>query len=192
MNVITGLYGLVYVLMAQRAPIFVSMPVSLLVWLIGVTIFSRFPWTPLAAALANVVAFPVFHLLARPYRNVRIPRMQLRPIDFVLRAGLVAVLVALVVTLSFRIGPRGTGLLAVFPVVYTSIMIILKLRAGGPAAAAVIANGFVGLAGFGAAVLTLQVAAVPLGTPLALCLALTVSILWSLSAYVLRGSRVLR
>lgn len=191
MNVIAGLYGLVYVLLAQRAPLHVSMPLSLLVWLIGVTIFSQFSWTPLAAALANVAAFPLFHILARPYRNLRMPRMQLRPVDFLLRAGLVAVLVALVVTLSFRIGPRGTGVLAVFPVVYTSIMVILKLRAGGPAAAAVIANGFVGLAGFGAAVLTLQLLAVPLGTPVALCVALAVSILWSLTVYALRGSRFL-
>lgn len=189
MNVVTGLYGLAYVLLAQRAPLHVSIPASLSVWLIGATIFSQLDWSPLTAALANVIAFPLFHLAARPYRDVRMPRMKLRPADFVLRAGLVAVLVALVVTLSFRIGPHGSGLLAVFPVVYTSIMVILKLRAGGPAAAAVIASGFVGLAGFGAAVLTLQLAAVPLGTPTALCLALAVSILWSLAAYAInRGA----
>jgi hypothetical protein len=60
----------------------------------------------------------------------------------------VALLVGLVVTLSFRIGPAGSGVLAVFPVIYTSIMIILHCRIGGPATAAVLANAVPGLAGF--------------------------------------------
>ena len=34
----------------------------------------------------------------------------------------------------------GSGVLAVFPVIYTSIMLILHRRVGGPATAAVLAN----------------------------------------------------
>ena len=54
------------------------------------------------------------------------------------RSSLVALLVATVVLLSFRIGPTGTGVLAVFPIIYTSIMVILHHRVGGPATAAVV------------------------------------------------------
>ena len=85
---------------------------------------------------------------------------------------MVALLVGAVVTLSFRIGPTGSGVLAVFPVIYTSIMLILHRRVGGPATAAVLANAVFALAGFGAALLTLHLAAVPLGSALALIAAL--------------------
>jgi hypothetical protein len=106
--------------------------------------------------------------------------------DVVLRAGLVTILVAAVVTLSFTIGPVATGILAVFPVVFTSVIIILHRRAGGPAASAVMANTVVGLIGFGCAFLTLHLAAVPLGPPLALPLALAVSFTWGLSVIGVR------
>jgi hypothetical protein len=52
----------------------------------------------------------------------------------------VATLVAAVVTLSGRVGPAVSGVIALFPVVFSSMMLILHPRIGGPAAAAVIAN----------------------------------------------------
>ena len=68
-----------------------------------------------------------------------------------LRALMVAILVGIVVTFSFRIGPTGSGILAVFPVVLTSIMLILHRRVGGKPTAAVLANAPLGLVGFGIA-----------------------------------------
>jgi hypothetical protein len=99
---------------------------------------------------------------------------------------MVAALVGVVVTLSFRIGPAGSGVLAVFPVIYTSIMLILHPRVGGPATAAVLANAIPGLAGFGAALLTLHLTAVPLGSALALIIALSISVLWNAIVYAIR------
>jgi hypothetical protein len=99
---------------------------------------------------------------------------------------MVTLLVGAVVTLSFRIGPTGSGVLAVFPVIYTSIMVILHRRVGGPATAAVLANAVPGLAGFGAALLTLHLPAVPLGSALALIVALGVSVAWNAGLYATR------
>jgi hypothetical protein len=103
-----------------------------------------------------------------------------------MRALLVACLVGAVVGLSFRIGPALTGLLAAFPVVFTSIMIILHNRIGGTAAAAVLASGMFGLCGFGLALLMLHLTAVPLGNWPALGCALMVAVTWNLSLYALR------
>ena len=75
------------------------------------------------------------------------PLIWLRWTDFAIRALLVASLVRAVVALSFCIGPGPTGVLAAFPVVFTSIMLILHHRIGGPAAAAVLASGILGLFG---------------------------------------------
>jgi hypothetical protein len=62
-------------------------------------------------------------------------------------------------------------------------MFLLHWRVGGHAAAAVLANAIPGLAGFGAGVLTLHLAAKPLGSPAALVLALLVSLVWNLLLY---------
>ena len=103
--------------------------------------------------------------------------------DLVLRAAMVALLVGVVVTLSFRIGPRASGNLAVFPIVLSSIMIILHHRVGGPATAAVMANAVIGLGGFAVAVLVLNLTAEPFGSALALALALLVSVVANLMIY---------
>ena len=107
-----------------------------------------------------------------------------------IRADMVALLVGAVLTLSFRIGPAGSGILAVFPVIYTSIMVILHGRVGGPATAAVLANAIPALAGFGMALLTLHLTAVPLGSASALLIALFVSVAWNAMLYVLQRQQL--
>jgi hypothetical protein len=72
------------------------------------------------------------------------------------------------------------------PVIYTSIMLILHRRVGGPATAAVLANAVPALAGFGVALLTLHLTAVPLGSVLALIVALGVSVAWNAGLYAAR------
>jgi hypothetical protein len=122
----------------------------------------------------------------RPFRHTRMPRQQPRWSDYALRALMVAVLVGIVVTFSFRNGSFGSGLLAVFPVVLTSIILILHRRAGGKPTAAVLANTPLGLLGFGIACMVLHLAAEPLGAVAGLSLALATSIGWSLAVLAAR------
>jgi hypothetical protein len=110
--------------------------------------------------------------------------------ELLMRAGMVAALVGVVVTLSFTIGPSLSGSLAVFPIVLTSLMIILHRRIGGPATAAVMANTIVGFGGFALALVALHLAAERLGSPLALMLALAVSISCNLGLYFMRKRAV--
>ena len=88
--------------------------------------------------------------------------------------------------LSFKIGPAGSGALAMFPVVSMSIMVILHRVVGGPATAALLANAIFGLAGFGVALLTLHLTAVPFGSGVALIVALGVSVCWNATTYATR------
>jgi hypothetical protein len=120
------------------------------------------------------------------------PRVRRRWYDLVLRAAMVALLVGVVVTLSFRIGPRASGNLAVFPIVLTSIMIILHRRVGGPATAAVMANAVVGLGGFAIAVIVLNLTADRLGSALALALTLAVSMSCNLLLFLARQRAMAR
>src|SRR5450631_3778870 len=142
----------------------------------------------LAINAVNVVFATVYVLLAqkRPLRHVTMPPVHRRWYDLPMRAVLVALLVGVVVGLSFRIGAAGSGNLAVFPVVLISIMLILHNRVGGKSTAAVLANAPLGLVGFALACVVLHVAAEPLGAAVALALALATSIGWSLAVLTAR------
>ena len=107
-------------------------------------------------------------------------------VDRALRAALVASLVGVVVTFSFQLGPSGSGILAVFPVVLLSIMFILHDRVGGQASAAVQANAVLGLVGFAFACTVLHFSADAFGSVVGLTLALITSIGWSLMVLVAR------
>jgi hypothetical protein len=186
LNASTAIYAVAYVLLAQKRPFIIAVPGAFLAWLVSTIAFTIVSTTTWIAVALNLVVFPLSYLIVRNYRSVRVPPIRLRWYDFALRALLVATLVGLVVTLSFRIGPGPTGVLAAFPVVFTSIMLILHTRIGGPAAAAVLASGILGLCGFGFAVLTLHLAAVPFGSWIALAMALAVSISWNLMLFLTR------
>jgi hypothetical protein len=111
------------------------------------------------------------------------PLITRRWYDIPLRAALVATLVGTVVTLSSTIGPTGSGILALYPVVFTSLMLILHPRIGGPPTAAVIANGGWGLMGFGIAVAVMHVTATRFGSVVALSLALATCVVWNLPSW---------
>jgi hypothetical protein len=106
--------------------------------------------------------------------------------DVPLRAGMVSLLVLLVVTLSHAFGAYATGILAGFPVVFTSLILILPPRVGGPPTAAVIAHSITGLIGFEIALGALHLAAVPLGVPAALTIGLAICIGWNLMIFAAR------
>jgi hypothetical protein len=191
LNGSTAIYAVAYALLAQRQPFVIAVPGAFLAWLISCVAFTAVSTTTWIAVAINLIVFPLCFLTVRKYRFARVPPMRLRWYDFGMRALLVACLVGAVVTLSFRIGPGPTGVLAAFPVVFTSIMIILHHRIGGPAAAAVLASGMLGLCGFGLAVLTLHLLAGPLGNWPALGCALIVAVMWNLSLYALRRRGVI-
>lgn len=186
LNGSTAIYATTYVLMAQQRPAYIAVPTAFLAWLISVSIFTLISTTTLTAVAINIAVFPITFLIVRNYRFARVPPLRLRWYDLVLRSLLVATLVGMVVTLSFHIGAGPTGVLAAFPVVFTSMMVILHHRIGGKATAAVLASGMFGLCGFGTSVLVLHLLAVPLGTWHALGWALVVSVVWNLSLYALR------
>ena len=191
LNTATAMFITVYVLTAQRRSLWISISLAITVWLAVTLALVPVHWSAPSALVLNLVVFALCVWIVKPYGRVAMPPT-IRPwYDFVMRAGMVALLVGAVVTLSFRIGPTGSGVLAVFPVIYTSIMLILHRRVGGPATAAVLANAVFALAGFGAALLTLHLAAVPLGSALALIAALSVSVAWNAGLYIARHRKAL-
>ena len=182
-NAATILLGLTYVVLAQRRSAAVSLAGAVIVWLALAALSRTVQWSLAGGLLANAVTFAICLPLMQRFRHVKMPLITRRWYDIPLRASLVATLVATVVTASGWVGPRISGIIALFPIVFTSMMLILHPRIGGPATAAVIANGAWGLMGFGIAVAVLHLAALRFGSTVALSLALMVCVGWNLGLW---------
>jgi hypothetical protein len=185
-NAVNVIFATVYVLLAQQRSLIVSLSASLAVWTALGLVIHWVPWTVYTALAMNIVVLGVSLWLVRPLRHLTMPPVHRRWYDLPMRALLVALLVGVVVGLSFRIGAAGSGNLAVFPVVLISIMLILHNRVGGKPTAAVLANAPLGLVGFAFACAVLRFAAEPFSVAIALALALAMSIGWSLAVLTAR------
>ena len=185
-NVVNVIFAVTYALLAQKRSLGVSQGIAMAVWTVLALSVYWVHWDVAAAVLMNVVVLTACIAIARPLRNVPIPRVQIRWADIALRAAMVAALVGVVVTLSFTIGPAGSGILAIFPIILISMQIILHRRVGGRPSAAVMANAVLGLVGFGFACVVLHFTAVPLGSAIGLSLALATSVAWGLIVLLAR------
>jgi len=179
-NAATAFLGLTYVLLAQRQSFLVSCSAAVAVWFVLAAIVAALHLSLAGGLIANLVAFAICVPVMQRFRHVKMPLITRRWYDIPLRASMVAALVATVVTLSGWTGPAVAGILALFPVVFTSMMLILHPRIGGPPTAAVIANSAWGLMGFGLAVTVLHVAALRFGSAIGLSLALAICVSWNL------------
>jgi len=182
-NAATIFLGLTYVVLAQRRSVIVSCGMAVAVW-IALAALARAAHLTLAGGLmANVIAFAICVPLLQRFRHVKMPLITRRWYDIPLRAALVSTAVATVVTLSRWVGPSMSGTIALFPVVFTSMMVILHPRIGGPPTAAVVANSGWGLMGFGLAIAVLHVAVLQFGSSAGLSLALATSVCWNLGLW---------
>ena len=185
-NAVTAVFAVAYAAAAQRHGPAVSVAIALGLWLAAAVLVARVPWSLTGALGVNIVVFAVCVPLGQRFVHVKMPLVRRRWYDVPLRAAMVGCLVTTVVGLSTQVGPALTGVLTVFPIVLTSLMLILQPRIGGPAAAAVIAHTTWGLVGFAAALVTLGLAVVPLGAAVALSAALAVSIGWNVMIWLWR------
>ena len=182
-NAATIFLGLTYVVLAQRHNAVVSCFAAVAVWIALASVIRSVQWTLTGGLIANAVAYAICVPLLARYRHVKMPPVSRRWYDIPLRASLVATLVATVVTLSGWVGPKVSGILALFPVVFTSMMLILHPRIGGPPTAAVLANSAWGLIGLGLALAILHFAALRFGSAIGLSLALATCVSWNLALW---------
>ncbi|MCS3925654.1 putative membrane protein (GlpM family) [Bradyrhizobium elkanii] len=182
-NAATIVLGLTYVVLAQRNNLLVSAGSAVAVWIVLASIIRLFDWTLTAGLAVNLVAFGICIPLLARYRHVKMPLVTRRWYDIPFRASLVATLVAIVVSTSGWVGPRVSGVIALYPIVFTSMMVILHPRIGGPPTAAVLANSAWGLLGFGLAIAVLHVAVTQFGSAIGLSCALATCIGWNLTLW---------
>jgi hypothetical protein len=191
-NCATMFFCLTYVRLAQRRNVAVSLGAAALVWCaIGAGV-RMFDWSLGAGLVANAATFAICLPLMAGYRHAKLPLVTRRWYDIPLRAALVATLVATVVTLSHALGPAGSGMLALYPVALTSMIVLMHSRIGGVPTAAVIANSGWGLMGFVLAIAVLHLTAARLGSVPALSLALALCVTWNLGLWSIGRHRAAR
>ncbi len=174
-------FVLSYVLLAQRHGVLVSFGVAFSIWIVLLLVIRGLALTVVPLTVLTVLAFLVVHRLVRPYLTVCAqPSAGLSRSAIPIRAACVAALVGIVTSLSERVGPQWSGILAGLPVILSSLTIILHRRAGGPAAAAVIGSSALGLLGAGLGLAAVHLAAVPWGSWTALGLGLVIAVGWNL------------
>jgi hypothetical protein len=187
----TGTFGMAYVL-AARLRYGYAIAAAFGTWLVCALAIRAIPWSFAGALALCAVTYAVCVVVARRHLHARVPPIVRRWYDVPLRAAMVAVLVGIVVTVAANAGPALTGIFAVFPIVMLSLMLILHPRIGGAATAAIIANTMWGLVGFALSIATLHLAVVPLGAPVALMLALAVSIAFNIGIILMRRRGAVR
>ncbi|TYL88388.1 hypothetical protein FXB40_38685 [Bradyrhizobium rifense] len=182
-NAATIFMGLTYVVLAQRHSVVVSCGCAFAVWIAIASVIRMFDWTLIAGLAVNFIAFGICIPLLAGYRHVKMPLVMRRWYDIPMRAALVATLVAVVVSTSGWVGPKISGIVALYPVVFSSMMVILHPRIGGPPTAAVLANSAWGLLGFGMAIAVVHSAVVQFGSAIGLSMGLATCIVWNLTLW---------
>lgn len=179
-NAATAIYLLFLASFAARLPALAAIGGALAAWTVTNLAIRELPATLAWMIVANLVCYGIALAVARRLRFAAAAGRSARGrLDLFLRALLVACLVGTVVTLSDRIGPGLTGLVALFPVTFTSVGLLIHTRLGGAANAAAMASALVAMIGFTAGLVGLQVAAVPLGRAAAIALFVAVCVAWS-------------
>lgn len=179
-NLMTGAYVVIYVLLAARVPLIVSLGAALAVWTAGVLVLHSLSLSAGVLALLNVLVFAVCIPLSRqalsgtPPPPPRVRRWYALP----LRALLVGALAGTTLTVSALIGPAWTGIAMAFPITLTSSVLIMQPALGADATRALMASVLRGLAPFALAFWLIHACTLPLGVWPALGLALLSILLW--------------
>ncbi|PPD16242.1 MAG: hypothetical protein CTY25_02230 [Methylobacterium sp.] len=187
-NLALTFYILGYAWLAQRMSALPSLAGALMLWTFGAYLLKHLPWSLASALVLNIAAYLALIPLTRSYLAARAGALPMRPwFAIPLRALAVAALVAAITLLSDVLGAYGSGWLAVFPVVLSSLIAILHPRIGGPATAAVIVSGVPGMIGFAIALAVAAVLVEPIGRFWALGLGLAITLAWNGGLVLMRG-----
>lgn len=179
-NLALAFYISGYGWLAGRFSVMRALGGAFLLWLLAGYVLKLAPWTLPSALFANIALYLAMIPLTKAFLSTKAGPVPPRPwFAIPLRALAVASLVAALTLLSDVLGPYGSGWLAVFPVVLSSLIAILHPRIGGPATAAMIVSGLPGMIGFAIALAVAASLAEPLGRYQALGIGLAITLIWN-------------
>ena len=181
----TVVFMVVMALMVVRTTMLPALAAAFVGWALAAWLVYALPWTLGRAGLFAGLVLMVAHVILRPFGGYRPAGPPIRRWwDVPVRALMVAALVGAVTGLSSLLGPQGVGTLANFPIIMSSMSIIMAQRQGPRASAAFLANATLGMAGVTVALAVMVVVMVPLGVPVTLFVGLGVCLVWNATLFV--------
>lgn len=145
-NAAVALYVAVYVALARRVPMPVSLSLGLLTWFGAAWLQHRWNPAPVPLLVVSTVFLGTAVLLTRhALAGRKLLAGAKRWYDLPLRALFVGLFAGTVVTVSHLIGPDWTGFLAAFPLVLTTSIVLMHPRVGAAATAAALATAIQGI-----------------------------------------------
>ncbi len=175
------IFILVLVYIAPRMSLLPSLFLATAAWIVVAFLVRAIEWTlPMAIVIGTVVLAATLWLTrdVQPGpptgRTIR-PRWYHLPA----RAAAVGFFVAGVVTLGNVIGPEATGILSVYPVTLTSLLVLVMPRLGGQTTAALMAGIVRSMVGFALGFIVIYLTVIPWGAALSLSAGLAVMLVWA-------------
>lgn len=188
-NAAVAIFSLAYAVLAQRRGVMVSLGGAMLIWFACAAMLRSIDWTVAGVLALGAVVFAIVIPASARYRTRMSIKVQARPSDLAWRALAAAACVVVVTAASYSIGPVASGIFAVFPVVVSSVLVIIQLRLGGPAAASVAAHVPEPLIGLSLGFLAVHYLAEAIGVWWAFATGLAVCFAWSGVLWLVRRER---
>jgi hypothetical protein len=189
-NAAVVIFSFAYAVLAQRRGVMASLDGALLIWLACAALLRTIDWTVPSVLVLSAVVFAILIPAGARYRTETSIKVKTRASDIAWRALAVAVCVVVVTAASHSIGSFASGIFAVFPVVISSVLVIIQLRLGGPAAASVAAHVGEPLIGLSLGFLAVHYLAEPAGVWWAFAAGVAVCFAWSGVLWLVRQRRV--
>ncbi len=183
-NAFSGLFLLIYATLAQKRGIVLSLTLSVGCWITLAVLARSVGWKLESGVLLNLIIYPVCLWLSSNMRAVNMPQIKHAWYDLPMRTFMVCALMTAIIEAGNWAGPVLTGILAVYPISSTSLILILQPRIGGRAAAAVLASSLWSFFGIGFSLIAINLLIVPLGAAISLSAALAIPIAWNLTVWI--------
>ncbi|MCZ8316544.1 hypothetical protein [Phreatobacter sp.] len=186
-NVAIAPAAIAYALLARRGGgLIVSYAAMITAWLAAALAVKAFAWGTVSAVILNLVVFGLATALTWGWRGGEKPaRVERRWYDLPLRAAIVVSVVVAVILVSERLGPGATGIAALFPASFSSFILLMHRRLGGPAVASAFVNGMTMIFGFTGFLLALHLFAAQGAVWTGLAVGLAIPVAWSALLLVL-------
>jgi hypothetical protein len=189
-NAAVVIFAFAYAVLAQTRGVVASLGGALLIWLACAALLRTIDWTVPTVLLLSAVAFGILIPASARYRIESSVKVKSTASDIAWRALAVSICVVVVTAASHSIGSFASGIFALFPVVISSVLVIIQLRLGGPAAASVAAHVGEPLIGLSLGFLPVHYLAEPAGVWWAFAAGVAVCFAWSGALWLIRRRRV--
>lgn len=179
-NGANALFVLCYAKLAQNHRLLPSLGGALLVWIVEIGLAQFVDWTLPVALVANASAYVIAFIGVRGLPQVETAPVRQRKFwEIPMRALMVGSLVGFVMIAGVVLGPEAAGYAAPFPIVLSSLILILHPRIGGRATAKTLSHTLSGLVGFGLGLVLLYKIVTVVGVVEGLLWALAFCLVWN-------------